>query len=249
MEPIFTFTVLNPTDTTRTSGFDELFEEGVTLTAEGRLTTNFWCLPGHQLLGGSWSSQRLHRTGETRRTSSLASCRSNSRAVPGRCTGTLTNIFLSIPAIQSVAGESSAVRASPTTKQTRSIIAGAHGVGGNSMLRSRPADTFGIGYYYLRHKRRNRPDPGDALRTHRPRARRRVVLQHRSHALVPPDARSAGAFPSPRKCRYSNGSRPPRQNRLLRPASVTAAAAKLWMLRAASTGNSRRLSTAIRSCT
>lgn len=56
-EPIFTFTVLNPTDTARTSGFEELFEEGVSLTAELRLPTNFFQLPGHQLFGGSWSSR------------------------------------------------------------------------------------------------------------------------------------------------------------------------------------------------
>lgn len=56
-EPIFTFTVLNPTDTARTSGFEELFDQGVSLTAELRLPTSFFQLPGHQLFGGSWSSR------------------------------------------------------------------------------------------------------------------------------------------------------------------------------------------------
>lgn len=56
-EPIFTYTVLNPTDTTRTSGFDELFEEGVAMSAELRLPTEFYGLPGHQLFGGAWNSR------------------------------------------------------------------------------------------------------------------------------------------------------------------------------------------------
>jgi porin len=57
LQPIFTFTVLNPTDTARTSGFSELFSEGVVLTAETRLPTQFLNKPGHQLFGGSWSSR------------------------------------------------------------------------------------------------------------------------------------------------------------------------------------------------
>lgn len=56
-EPIFSFTLLNATDTATTSGFNELFEEGVALAAELRLPTNFFDKPGHQLIGGSWNSR------------------------------------------------------------------------------------------------------------------------------------------------------------------------------------------------
>lgn len=63
-EPIFNFSVLNPTDTARTSGFDELFAEGVTLAGDLRLPTNFMDLPGHQLFGGSWSSRDYTALGQ-----------------------------------------------------------------------------------------------------------------------------------------------------------------------------------------
>jgi porin len=49
--------VLNATDTVRTSGFDELFNEGAVVMAEGRFRTNFLGKPGHQLIGGAWNSR------------------------------------------------------------------------------------------------------------------------------------------------------------------------------------------------
>ncbi|TWT40743.1 carbohydrate porin [Botrimarina hoheduenensis] len=55
--PLFTYTVLNPTDTASTAGFDELFAEGVAMSAELRLPTSFYGLPGHQLFAGTWSSR------------------------------------------------------------------------------------------------------------------------------------------------------------------------------------------------
>ncbi len=56
-KPIFTFTVLNATDTATTAGFDELFAQGVALVPELRLPTNFFGLKGHQLFGASWSTR------------------------------------------------------------------------------------------------------------------------------------------------------------------------------------------------
>jgi porin len=67
-DPLFNqyikFTIINPIDTTTTSGFDELFAEGVTLAAEARILTNFFCLPGHQLVGGTWSSREFTALGQ-----------------------------------------------------------------------------------------------------------------------------------------------------------------------------------------
>lgn len=56
-EPVLNFSVMNPTDTTTSAGFDELFEEGVVLASEMRLPTSFFNRPGHQLVGGIWSSR------------------------------------------------------------------------------------------------------------------------------------------------------------------------------------------------
>ncbi|MGE3317350.1 MAG: carbohydrate porin [Planctomycetaceae bacterium] len=57
LQPIFQFMAINPTSTVSTTGFDELFEEGVTLASEMRLPTNFLDMPGHQLIGGTWGSR------------------------------------------------------------------------------------------------------------------------------------------------------------------------------------------------
>lgn len=49
--------VLNATDTTRSTGFGKLFDEGAVVIAEGRMPTRALDMPGHQLLGGTWSSR------------------------------------------------------------------------------------------------------------------------------------------------------------------------------------------------
>lgn len=62
--PVFSYTVLNPTDTAGSTGFDELFAEGVAMSAELRLPTNFGGLPGHQLFAGTWSSRDFVELGQ-----------------------------------------------------------------------------------------------------------------------------------------------------------------------------------------
>jgi porin len=63
-EPLFTFSVLNATDTTTTSGFDELFDDGVALSAELRCPTGFFGLPGHQGMGATWNSKEYVALGQ-----------------------------------------------------------------------------------------------------------------------------------------------------------------------------------------
>lgn len=58
------FIVRNPSDTTTTSGFSELFKDGVTLAVDGRLHTHFFGKSGHQLLGGVWSSSDYSALGQ-----------------------------------------------------------------------------------------------------------------------------------------------------------------------------------------
>jgi porin len=53
----FTFTAASPGGTANSAGFSTLFEEGVVLDAELRVGIRPFGLPGHQLLGGIWSSQ------------------------------------------------------------------------------------------------------------------------------------------------------------------------------------------------
>jgi len=56
-ESIINVGVLNPTDTANVSGLSELFNDGAVITAEGRFETQFFGKPGHQMVGGAWSSK------------------------------------------------------------------------------------------------------------------------------------------------------------------------------------------------
>ena len=62
--PVFAYTIMNPTDTADSAGFDELFNDGVAMAAELRLPTRFWGLPGHQLFAGTWSSKDFVSLGQ-----------------------------------------------------------------------------------------------------------------------------------------------------------------------------------------
>jgi len=56
-EPLLNFLVINPTDTADSAGFDELFADGVAMSAELRFATPWTVKPGHQLFGATWSSR------------------------------------------------------------------------------------------------------------------------------------------------------------------------------------------------
>jgi porin len=53
----FTFTAASPGGTANSAGFSTLFEDGVVLDAELRVGIKPFGLPGHQLIGGIWSTQ------------------------------------------------------------------------------------------------------------------------------------------------------------------------------------------------
>lgn len=145
--PIFTFSILNPTDTARNSGLGELFAEGVSLVAELRLPTEFFGLPGHQLFGGSWSSREYVSLGQDprvilpdvpiERSSGSWSLYWNfdQHLVVDRCDPTKGwGVF------------GRAGIADADTNPIRYFLS--FGVGGNSPIPGRSADGFGAGWYY-----------------------------------------------------------------------------------------------------
>ncbi len=148
-EPIFTFTALNATDTTTTSGFDELFADGVVLVPELRLPTNFFGLPGHQLFGGSWSSREFAALDQR-----LAVI------LPGVPIARQSNSWslywnfdqhLQVDPNDETKGWGVFGRAGIADNGTNPIAWFlSFGVGGNSKLPGREADTFGAGWYYSR---------------------------------------------------------------------------------------------------
>jgi len=116
-EPIFTFTVINSTDTSRTSGFDELFANGASVIPELRLPTNLFGRPGHFLepVGAVVIMRRLNRT-------RLLYCLiflSAAKPIHGRSIGTSINTCSLIPAMLREAGASSAVPVLRMQRPTR----------------------------------------------------------------------------------------------------------------------------------
>lgn len=145
--PVFNFSVIDPRDFATTVNVDDVFEDGVTMAAELRLPTKFLGKPGHQLFAGVWSSRDV----------ALLS----------------TAPLLLLPNVPTPTSEDSwalywnfdqqlvADPCDPTKGWGvfgRAAIADedtnplewflSFGIGGNSPIRCRQNDTFGIGWYH-----------------------------------------------------------------------------------------------------
>lgn len=149
LEPIFTFTVIDPIDRATNFGLDDLFEEGVTLVAEGRLPTEFGGLPGHQLLGAIWSSREV------------ALLSQNPRLLLPPAAGPLVrrpdswsvywnfDQYLVVDECDPSQGWGVFGRAAVADDDTNPLEWFlSFGVGGNSWIECREADTFGVGWFY-----------------------------------------------------------------------------------------------------
>lgn len=147
LQPFFTFTVLNATDTTRTSGFDELFADGVVLLPELRLPTNFFDMPGHQLFGASWSSRdyvALNQDPLVVLPQVPIARQSDSWSLYWNC-----DQYLYLDPMDATRGWGLFGRAGIADDQTNPMAWFlSFGLGGNSTLCGREADTFGAGWFY-----------------------------------------------------------------------------------------------------
>ncbi|QDS95889.1 Carbohydrate-selective porin, OprB family [Roseimaritima multifibrata] len=145
--PLLSFIVWNPTNTTRTSGFSELFSEGVVLSGELNLPTDFYGLPGHQLFGATWSSRDMISLDQDPRIilpnvpidrqsgswSLYWNC--DQALVQDRCDPKRTWGYFA--------------RAGIADKQTNPLqYFLSAGIGGASPLKHRTNDSFGAGYFY-----------------------------------------------------------------------------------------------------
>ena len=146
-EPIYNFLVLNARDTTETDGLSELFADGAVISQELRLPTEFFDLPGHQLLGAIWSSRNYVGLDQ----SPLIVLPSVPIARQSGSWALTYNFdqYLFVDPCNEKRGWGLFGRAGIADPDTNPI----HyflslGVGGNSMLRGRENDTFGMGWYY-----------------------------------------------------------------------------------------------------
>ena len=144
--PMVMVTVLNSTDTTATSGFDTLFNDGMLLSAAVRVPTNLFDRPGHQLLGGTWNSRTYTSIAE-------AYIPYPDVAIPtirgSWCLYWNFDQLLFVDPADATRGWGPFGRAGIADPLTSPIDAFlSFGVGGSALGRSRPTDTFGIGWYW-----------------------------------------------------------------------------------------------------
>jgi porin len=144
--PMVMVTVLNSTDTTGSSGFGQLFNDGMLLSAAVRLPTNLLDRPGHQLLGGTWNSRLYTSIAE-------AYIPYPDVAVPTTrgswCLYWNFDQYLFVDPADGTRGWGPFGRAGiadPNTSPIDRFLS--FGVGGNVPATTRRHDTFGIGWYY-----------------------------------------------------------------------------------------------------
>ncbi|WP_417748323.1 carbohydrate porin [Rosistilla oblonga] len=153
-EPLFVFTVMNPTDTTRTSGFDELFNDGVLLTAGLRVPTNFFGKLGHQSFTALYSTQHFSELAPDPRATLSGSGQDVTIDLTNEQNGTYSFLYnfdqyLCIDSQGRGFGLFGRVGVGDQSVNPMRLFLSA-GVGGHNMLsRSRRNDSFGAGYYYL----------------------------------------------------------------------------------------------------
>lgn len=146
-EPLFTFMVLNPTDTVNTTGFDELFSEGVSLAAELRLPTEFFGLPGHQLFAGTWSSRNYVALGQDPRII-LPEVPINEASGSWSLYWNFDQ-YLVVDRCDSSKGWGIFGRAGIADDEANPVSYFLSlGIGGNSPVPGRSDDTFGAGWFY-----------------------------------------------------------------------------------------------------
>ncbi len=145
-EPLFTFTMLNSTDTAKSSGFGELFAEGATLVAELRLPTSLFDMPGHQLFAGSWNSRDYVSFGQDPRVI-LPSVPIAQQAGSWSLYWNFDQ-YLYVDPCDERRGWGLFGRAGIADDKTNLIESFlSFGIGGNSIIAGREHDRFGVGWY------------------------------------------------------------------------------------------------------
>ncbi|MCE9556632.1 MAG: carbohydrate porin, partial [Planctomycetes bacterium] len=145
-QQLASFSVMNSQDTTGTSGFGELFEDGVLIAANVRVPTRFLDRPGHQLLGGTWNNRTYNSIGDAyaQYPNIIIPTERGSWSLFWNC-----DQYLVVDSEDPLRGWGVFGRAGVADDGTNPL--GwflSFGLGGNSPIACRPADTFGIGWYY-----------------------------------------------------------------------------------------------------
>jgi porin len=152
---LFNFSALSPDGTADSAGFDELYEDGVVLAGELRVGIRPFGLPGHQLIGGTWSSKTFNTLEQDPRL--LLTVIGLPIGVPIRQqSGSWSAYYNFDQFLYTTSADGSegfgifgrVGLADPNTNPLEQFYS--VGIGGQGMLPGRSRDRFGIGFYYGR---------------------------------------------------------------------------------------------------
>jgi porin len=145
-ESVAVFSVLNSTDTTNTSGFEQLFNDGLLLSASLRLPTTFFGMPGHHLFGATWNNRTYTSISESyvEYPDVAIPTTRGSWSLYWNC-----DQYLVVDETEPLHGWGAFGRAGIADSATSPLAWFLSvGIGGKALLATRPADDFGIGWYY-----------------------------------------------------------------------------------------------------
>jgi porin len=146
-QPLFSFLVINPTDTATSSGFDELFNEGAAISMETRVPTRFFGRPGHFLLGSTYSTRDYVSLDQDPRI--VLPQVPIARSTDSWSVYWNSDHYLCVDPCDSSRGWGYFGRSGVGDDGTNPIsYFWSAGLGGSSNFPGRNRDSFGIGYYY-----------------------------------------------------------------------------------------------------
>jgi porin len=150
---VFNLGVLSPTGKANSAGFDELYKDGVVLGPELRVGVKPFGLPGHQTIGGTWSSKTFNTLEQDPRIA--LALLGLPVEVPIRQQSSSWSVyynfdqFLYTTKADGSQGLGIFGRIGFADSDTNPIEQFySFGVGGQGMLPRRDRDRFGIGFYY-----------------------------------------------------------------------------------------------------
>jgi len=136
-------------------GFDDAFDGGVVITSELRLSTKLFGLPGHQLVGGTWSSRDFTSLGQNFRRLFIEAIISGTPPSLEEAE-TSWSFYYNFDQYLYVEDEDPSQgigvfgRFGMADKDTNPVEDFySAGIGGKGIIPGRDNDTFGIGYYYI----------------------------------------------------------------------------------------------------
>ncbi|WP_231741932.1 carbohydrate porin [Stieleria varia] len=146
-EPLLSFLLINPTDTTNSSGFSELFSEGAAISTELRVPTQFGNRPGHQLFGVTYSTRDYVSFDQDPRI--ILPSVPIARSSDSWSAYWNMDQYLHVDPCDAKRGWGYFGRLGVGDDGNNPLaFFGSVGLGGSSPIARRPQDSFGVGYYY-----------------------------------------------------------------------------------------------------